>query len=148
MNPIFNNRVVKLEIFHREFNIDKKDNLDELPDEPAVFGIFGIIHNTPIHPRYVGSTNNLREALRATFENPKSEGLRLFMQGTWIQMLCYELLPDTSEKERKAKEEAWVNEYKPAVNDNGEYPEYTYEWPYDDDGNLKPEYENPPPAKV
>jgi hypothetical protein len=148
MNPIFNERVVKHEVYHKNYNLDKKDNIDELPEEPAVFGIFGIIHEVPIHPRYIASTNNLRQAVRDAFEKPQGEGMIKFMQGPWIQMLCYELLPGLTEVERKTKEEAWINEYKPGINDDGEYPGYNYEWPYDDDGIMKPEYVNPPKARV
>ncbi len=148
MNPIFNERVVKHEVYHKDYNLDKKDNLDNLPEGPAVFGIFGIIHEIPIHPRYIASTDNLRKAVRKVFENPEGEGMRKFMQGPWIQMLCYELLPGTNEEDRKTKEAAWTSEYKPRINDEGDYPEYSYEWPYDDDGKMKPEYANPPTARV
>ena len=131
MNPTFDESVVKLEVFHKDYNLDKKDNLDELPEEPAVFGIFAIIHKTPIHPRYVGASDNLRKAVRYVFENPGSEGLKAFMQGAWIQMLCYELLPNSTEEERKKKEEEWIKRYEPKITEKGEYPEYRYVWPYD-----------------
>jgi len=132
MNPQFNENVVKKEVFHKEYNIDKKDNLDELPEEPAVFGIFAIIHEVPVHPRYVSSTDNLRKAVKDVFENPESEGLKKFMQSPWIQMLCYELMPDATEEDRKKKEEEWIREYDPKVTEEGEYPEYKYVWPYDE----------------
>jgi translation elongation factor EF-1beta len=132
MNPQFNENVVKIEIFHKEYNIDKKDNLDELPEEPAVFGIFAIIHEVPVHPRYVSSTDNLKKAVRDVFENPGSEGLKKFLQSPWIQMLCYELMPDSTEEDRKKKEEEWIKEYDPRVTEEGEYPEYKYVWPYDE----------------
>jgi hypothetical protein len=148
MNPIFNDRVVKHEVFHPDFNLDKKDNLSELPRTPAVFGIFGIIHNTPVHPRHISATSDLQQAVRDLFENPPSAGLKKFMQGPWVQMICYELLTDSSEETLKAKERSWTKEYKPAINDDGEYPEYNYEWIYNDDGSLKPEYANPPAARV
>ena len=131
MNPTFDESVVKLEVFHRDYNLDKKDNLNDLPEEPAVFGIFAIIHNTPIHPRYVGSSDNLRKAVRDVFENPQGEGMKKFMQGPWIQMLCYDLMPGSSEEDRKKKEEDWVKRYEPKITDEGEYPEYRYVWPYD-----------------
>ncbi len=133
MNPTFDESVVKLEVFHKDYNLDKKENLDELPDQPAVFGIFAIIHNTPIHPRYVGSGDNLRKAVREVFEKPNSEGLKKFMQGPWIQMLCYDLMPNSTEEERKKKEEEWIKIYEPKITDEGEYPEYRYVWPYDKD---------------
>jgi hypothetical protein len=132
MNPTFDENVVKKEIFHKDYNLDKKDNLDELPEKPAVFGIFSIIHETPVHPRYVGSTDNLRKSAREVFENPGGEGLKKFMQGPWIQMLCYEELPDSPEEERKQKEEEWIKKYEPKITDEGEYPEYKYVWPYDE----------------
>ena len=108
MNPTFDESVVKKEIFHKDYNLDKKENLDELPETPAVFGIFAIIHEVPIHPRYVGATDNLRKSVREVFENPEGEGLKKFMQGPWIQMLCYEELPDSSEEDRKQKAEEWT----------------------------------------
>jgi len=148
MNPIFNDRVVKLEIFHKDYNIDAKHNIDELPEEPAVFGVFGIIHQTPVHPRYVSSTKNLRKSIQEAYESPINIGLKNFMQGNWIQMLCYEVLKDLNDAEIKQKEDAWIEEYKPAVKDDGEYTEYLYEWPYEDNGNLKPEYASPPLARV
>lgn len=132
MNPQFKENVVKMEVYHKDYNIDKKDNLDELPEEPAVFGIFGIIHETPVHSRYVGSTDNLRRSVRDVFEKPESEGLKKFMQSPWIQMLCYELLPNATEEERKQVEDEWIREFDPKVTEEGEYPEYKYVWPYDE----------------
>lgn len=131
-NPKFNENVVKMEVYHKEYNIDDKDNINELPEEPAVFGIFAIIHEVPVHCRYVGSTDNLRKSVRDVFENPGSEGLKKFMQSPWIQMLCYELLPKSLEEERKQKEEEWLRDYGPKVTEEGEYPEYKYVWPYDE----------------
>ncbi len=130
-NPQFDEGVVKKEIFHKDYNLDKKDNLDELPESPAVFGIFSIIHEIPVHPRYVSSTDNLRKSVRELFENPEGEGLKKFMQGPWIQMLCYEELPNASEEDRKQKEDEWVKKYDPKITDEGEYPEYKFVWPYD-----------------
>jgi len=132
MNPQFTESVVKMEVYHKAYNIDKKDNLGELPEEPAVFGIFGIIHEVPVHCRYVGSTDNLRKSVKDVFENPGTEGLKNFMQSPWIQMLCYDVMPGSSEEDRKKKEEEWTKEYEPKVNDDGEYPEYKYVWPYDE----------------
>lgn len=132
MNPTFDENVVKLEVYHKDYNIDDKDNIDTLPEDPAVFGVFGIIHEVPVHPRYVGSTDNLRSAVRQLFENPEGEGLKKFMQSEWIQMLCYEPLPGSTPEEREQKEKEWVERYDPKVNDDGEYPEYKYVWPYDE----------------
>ncbi len=148
MNPIFNDRVIKMEIAHPDFHIDKKNNLDEVPQVPAVFGVFGIINETPVHSRYVASTDNLQLAVRNLFENPAGEGMKNFMQGNWVQMLCYEPLEGMTEAQRSEREQKWIEEYKPAVNPDGEYPRYEYEWPYNDDGTLKPAYLNPLVARV
>jgi len=142
MNPIFNDSVVKLEIFHREFNIDNKDNLSEIPDKPAVFGVFAVINDTPVHPRYIGSCENLQKKVRELYESPNSEGLRKFMQEEWIQMLCYEIVDNLTSEQLLEKERKWISFYKPGVDSDGEYLEYSYEWPYKDDGTLKEEYEN------
>jgi hypothetical protein len=131
-NPTFDEGVVKMEIFHKEYNLDKKENLDELPETPAVFGIFSIIHEVPVHCRFVAATDNLRKSVRDVFENPQGEGLKKFMQGPWIQMLCYDEMKDSSEEDRKQKEADWIKQYEPKITDEGEYPEYKYVWPYDE----------------
>ncbi|MCK4764618.1 MAG: hypothetical protein KAW12_20635 [Candidatus Aminicenantes bacterium] len=131
MNPEFEKNVVKTEIFHKDYNLDKKNNLETLPQKPAVFGIFSIIHDTPVHPRYVGAADDLQKAVKDVFENPGSEGLKKFMQGAWIQMLCYELIEGSGAEELKKKEEEWTKKYEPQVTEEGEYPEYKYVWPGD-----------------
>ncbi len=149
MNPGFANTVVKIKVYHKDYNLDKKDNLTELPEIPTVFGIFAIIHNIPIHPRYIGSTNNLRQAVRDIFENPQNKGLKKFMQGPHIKILCFDPMPNSSEANRKKMEEVWMEKYKPQVTDDGEYPGYQFEWFYDDDGKLRPEaeiYMSAPPS--
>lgn len=148
MNPIFNTNVIKMEIYHKDYNLQNKDNLNNLPDSPAVFGIFGIIHDTPIHPRFVGATKNLRDEIKGLFEHAASNGLKKYMQGPWIKMLSFELCNGLSDEELKAKKDAWIREYEPMVDENGEYPKYNYEWPYNDDGTLKAEYAFPPTSKV
>ena len=85
-NPTFDESVVKKEVFHKDYNLDKKDNLEELPETPAVFGIFSIIHEVPVHCRLVASTDNLRKSVKDVFENPEGEGMKKFMQGQVIGM--------------------------------------------------------------
>ena len=117
----FDDSVINLIVCHKDYNLDKKENLDEIPEQPAVFGLFAIIDDAPISPRYISSTDNLRKAVREVFENPNSTGLKKFMQGSWIKMLCYNLLLDSTEETRKAKEKEWIKKYEPQVTDNGDY---------------------------
>ncbi len=113
-------KVVNLEIFHKDYNLDKKDNLDTLPEGGAVFGIFAIIHEKPVHCRYIGETDNLQKAVRELFENPGDEGFAKFMQGPWIQMLSYELMEDADERKKAADE--WTKKHTPKCDEKGEYP--------------------------
>ncbi len=116
--------LVKFEIWHKDYNLDKKDNLKEVPTEKAVFGIFGIVDEEPINCRYVGEAENLREAVKNVFENPPSEGMKKFMQGPWIQMLVYELISGSTKEEREKAVEEWKQKYNPKIDDEGEYPGY------------------------
>jgi hypothetical protein len=116
--------VVKFEVWHKDYNLDKKDNLNELPTEKAVFGIFGIVNEEPINCRYVGEAENLREAVKAIFENPPSDGMKKFMQGPWIQMAVYELMPESTKEDREKLVEEWKQKYDPKIDDEGEYPGY------------------------
>lgn len=143
MNPLFTSSVVKTEIYHRSFHIDEKHNIDILPEQPAVFGIFAIVNETPVHPRVVGSTLNLRLEIKKMYEDPPNQGMKHFMQGSFIQMLCYQTLEGISDNERLEKEARWKEYYNPGVTDEGEYPNYSYDWPYEENGELKKEYINP-----
>lgn len=117
-------KLVALEVWHKDYNLDKKDNLIEVPTENAVFGIFGIVNEEPINCRYVGEAENLREAVKDVFEKPQEEGLKKFMQGPWIQMLVYELMPDSTKKDREETIEKWNQKHNPKIDEEGEYPGY------------------------
>ena len=116
--------LTRLEIWHKDHNLDKKDNLDDLPSERAVFGVFAIVDEEAVNCRYIGETANLRNSVRDLFEVPKSEGMKKFMQGPWIKMLLYEVLPGSSEEERLKVAENWVQRYNPKIDEDGEYPGY------------------------
>lgn len=119
--------IVKQEIWHKNFNLDSKDNLDEVPAEEAVYGIFAIVDEQPVNCRVVAQAENLQRAIKELFENPQAGGIRIFMQGTWIQMLQYQLMPGSSEAERLLVAEEWVLKFKPDITKDAEYPGY-----YDD----------------
>lgn len=116
--------LVKMEVFHKDYNLDKKDNLGELPSEKAVFGIFAIVNEEPINCRYIGEAENLQETVRDLFINPPSEGMKKFMQGPWIQMLVYELIEGSTKEDRQKITEEWNKKYDPKIDDEGEYPGY------------------------
>jgi hypothetical protein len=116
--------LVKLVIWHKDYNPDKKNNLDDVPGGKAVFGIFGIVNEEPVNCRFVGETENLHKSIKGLFENPEGEGLKKFMQGPWIQILQYEIMEGSSQEERKKAVEAWTEKYKPGIDNEGEYPGY------------------------
>lgn len=116
--------LVKLEVWHKDYNLDKKDNLNEVPTEKAVFGLFGIVNEEPINCRYIAESENLREAVKDVFEIPRGEGLKKFMQGPWIQMLVYEIMPGSTIKEREKAVAEWKQKYGPKIDNDGEYPGY------------------------
>ena len=114
----------KLEIFHRDFNLESKHNVDELPSLAAVFGIFATIDGDPINCRYVGESENLEKSIVSLFENSESIGIQRFMQGPWVQMLVYEVLEGSGIEERNQLVKEWTQKYNPKVDEEGEYPGY------------------------
>jgi hypothetical protein len=116
--------LTKLEVWHKDYNLGKKHNLDSLPTEKAVFGLFAIVNDEPINCRYIGEAENLQVAITGLFEKPEHTGLKKFMQGPWIQMLLYELMPASSSGERQKAAGEWVQKYKPNIDEEGEYPGY------------------------
>ncbi len=113
-------KVVQLNVYHKDYNLDKKDNLDTVPAEAVVFGIFAIIHEKPVNCRYVGETTNLRQAIRDLFEKPEGEGMKKFMQGPWYKLVLYEPMP--AEEDRKKAVEEWTKKHIPKIDEKGEYP--------------------------
>ncbi len=116
--------LMRIEVWHKDFNLDKKDNLNELPTDKAVFGIFGIVNEEPINCRYIAEAENLRETVKDLFENPQSEGMKKYMQGPWIQMLVYELMPGSTKEDREKAVEEWIQKHDPKIDEEGEYPGY------------------------
>ncbi len=116
-----------LEVWHGRYNLQGRDNLHALPEEKAVFGVFAVVDGKPLNCRYVAAADNLRKGVAELFEHPPGEGMKKFIQGPWVPMLVYELLPGTSLDERQQTARAWCSEYHPDVAGDGEYPGY-YEW--------------------
>jgi hypothetical protein len=115
--------IARTEIWHKNYNLDKKDTLNELPAGSAVFGVFGIVNEEPVNCRYVSATDNLQEAVRQLFETPDN-GLKKFMQGPWIKMLQYELIESVSAQQTASVVDAFVRKFKPKIDEDGEYPGY------------------------
>jgi hypothetical protein len=116
--------VLKMKIWHKGYNPGKKDNLQHVPSQKAVFGIFGIVGDLPVNCRFVGETENLQAEIRDLFEHSAGHGLKIFMQGPWIHMLQYSLMPASSTEERTREADAWKQQYEPRVDTDGEYPGY------------------------
>ena len=118
--------ITRLEVFHKSFNLDHKDNLDELPEAGGVFGIFAVVNEEPLNCRLIAESDNIRQSVKELFENPPSEGLKKFMQGPWIQMCIFEIMADDVQA-RKELAKKWSAEYEPKIDEEGEYPGY-YEY--------------------
>lgn len=106
-------------IFQKDNNLDGKDNLDTLPGEPAVYAICGRVNEKPANPRYIGTSENLRQAVSAHFDGSQpavSDCFREFMLSIKIKELVFQLMPGSSEGERAAAKEKWEKQYKPECN--------------------------------
>jgi len=112
------------EVWHKDYNLDGKDNLQDLPAEKALFGIFAVVRSSPANCRYVAAADNLRQAVKDLFEAIPDEGMRQFMQGPWIKMIRYMLMPSSTENETPHLLQEWIQQHKPAVSPEGEYPGY------------------------
>lgn len=106
------------------YNLGQKDNLAAIPDQEAVFGIFGIVGEEPVNCRYVGEGDNVQASVRALFGQTEVPGLRKFMQGPWVKMLQCRLMPGSSKEERQQLAQEWALRYKPGIDADGEYPGY------------------------
>jgi excinuclease UvrABC nuclease subunit len=109
--------IESLIIYQKDNNLDKLDNLDELPAAPGVYAICGRVNDKPANCRYIGETDNIREAIKSHFRRDEPyECLREFMQSIKIKHLLYELTKDSNSKSRVLKKEEWEKEFKPTCN--------------------------------
>ena len=114
----------KMIVNHKDYNLGKLDNLSGLPEEPAIFGVFAIIDEKPANCRYIGESGNLHTAVKDLFERKHAEGLQKFMQGPWIKMVQFQLMPGSTPDERRTAMKKWVERHNPNIDSNGEYPGY------------------------
>lgn len=94
-------------------------NISNLPKRKAVYAIFAESQKTgkPINCRYVGETDNLQERTGAHFSKDEQNAcLRKFMQSTKTKLMKYELMPNSTKKERQTKEREWIKKYDPECN--------------------------------
>jgi hypothetical protein len=110
--------VVNRVLFQQDNNLDQRDNLHELPETAAVYAICGRVNNQAANCRYVGETENLRQAVRAHFSPLEPyESLRNFMQSIKIKELVYQPMPASTREEREQKKQEWESRYRPAFTD-------------------------------
>jgi len=108
----------QLVIHHHEYNLDKKDNLDSLPAEPAVYAICGRVNGQPVNARYVGTTTNLAAAVKAHYlDTETNEGLLQFMRSIKTKTLVYKVLAAATEQERENAGTEWENKFNPTCTD-------------------------------
>ncbi|WP_217602608.1 hypothetical protein [Chitinophaga sp. GbtcB8] len=109
-------------LLQKDNNLDKNDNLDDLPETPAVYAVCGRVNGQPANPRFIGETGNLRAAIRSHFETTDTNGdvctqcFKEFMLSIKIKELVYTLLPDSSPEERSSVKKEWEEKYKPNCN--------------------------------
>lgn len=95
-------------------NLDEKDNLNEIPKKPAVYGIFSRINGEPANCRFVGFADNLQEAIKGHFSFEESDNcLKQFMNSIKIKALSYKIIEDISEEEKTTLIKQWKEEHNP-----------------------------------
>ena len=105
---------VETVIYERNNNLDKRDNLDELPGEKAVYAIYSRINGRAANCIYVGETNNLQSAIMSHFQPSElNTGLKDFMQSIKLKALVYTLMPDSTKEERMRIVSEWKKEKQP-----------------------------------
>jgi len=102
-----------------QVNLSEID-INSLPQRKTVYAILAQSKDTgkPINCRYVGETDNLRERTRAHFSKDEQNAcLREFMQSDKTKLMKYELMPNSTKKERQAREKEWIKKHEPKCNE-------------------------------
>ena len=112
------NEVKDFVLYKKNNNLDQEDNLDDLPEAPAVYAISGRINGAPANCRHVGVTHNLRESVKIHFSDAEPDAcLKQFMQSIKIKTLNYELLDEHEPQVLDSKKAAWSERFKPECNE-------------------------------
>jgi len=112
-------KIKRLMVFQKDNNLDGKDNLDTLPSSPAVYAVCGRVNGQPANPRFVGETENLREAVKLHFDKSETgidEYFKEFMLSIKSKELLYEELPDSSQDDRMLLKKKWESKFNPQCN--------------------------------
>ncbi len=95
-------------------NLDKKDNMDLIPSQKAVYAVFGRVNGKPANCRFVAKTNNLKAAIEQHFSNEESnEQLRKFFQSIKIKTINFQLFSSNDETSPDQLKKEWEALYKP-----------------------------------
>lgn len=100
---------------HREYNLDKKDNLASIPTQAAIYAICGRVNGQPANARFVGATANLQAAIQHHYTDAETDDcLKTFMRSIKSKELLYRLVSDESEEEIAALAEDLKRKFRPA----------------------------------
>ncbi len=87
----------QLTLFQRDNNLDRMDNLDELPQRAAIFAICGKVNGQPANPRHIALTTNLQEQIKKLFSESNHQDdtcLKEFILSIKTKHLIYKLIQD------------------------------------------------------
>jgi len=104
----------RLVLLQSENNIERRDNLDLIPEARAVYAICGRVNGDLANPRYVGKTDNLQQSIRNHFDKAFIEDdscFKVFVLSIKTKELVYQLVPDNYSLFVKYKE--WKERFRP-----------------------------------
>lgn len=109
-------------IHQKENNLDGIDNLDQLPEEPAVFAVCGRVNGKPANARYVAATSNLRKEIQNLFDKHQPapagfECFKEFMVSIKTKALVYKLVSGAAESARDNEKTKWMDRFQPKCNE-------------------------------
>lgn len=109
-------------LYARENNIAQRDNLDDLPPEPAVFAICGTINGQPANPRVVMESAALRSTIDSLFTSESvsathGECFKDFLFSIKTKTIVFLLMPGSTHEERQQKQKEWKTYLQPECNE-------------------------------
>lgn len=112
--------LTSLVLYQKDNNLDKRDNLDELPETAAVYAVCGRVNGEPANPRYVGVVDNLRDAIKGHFDksrNDVDQCFKDFVLSIKTKTLIYQELDGSNLLEREKIRDEWDKKFKPQCNE-------------------------------
>ena len=96
----FDESFTVFQLKNKLYSIDGEDNIDQVPESPAVYAVCGRVNSETANCRYIGKSENLRETVASHFLPGEIDTcFREFMNSIKTKVLVYKAFDKADDQE-------------------------------------------------